>query len=114
METGGLSIRLYERPDVTLRQVRYYPLKAWVCTDCGLTQLYVNQPAETSAQSYERYPGARAAQDAIRVDRGRTGSSLRFLVVIVTADCSIRIDVEEVTQTVAYVYQATGTRLSLY
>lgn len=56
VETSGLSIRFYERPDVTLRQVRYYPLKAWVCTDCGLTQLYVNQPTAL-AQSYERFLG---------------------------------------------------------
>jgi len=56
VETDSLSIRIYERPGVSLRGVRHYPLKAWVCTDCGYTQLYVNQPREL-AQSYQRYLG---------------------------------------------------------
>lgn len=56
VETNDLSIRIYERPDVTLRQVRHFPLKAWICTDCGFTQLYVSQPDEL-ARSYERYLG---------------------------------------------------------
>ncbi len=56
--TDSLSIRIYERPDVTLRQVRHYPLKAWVCADCGHAQLYVSRPAEL-AQSYQKYLGHR-------------------------------------------------------
>ena len=56
VETNNLAIRIYERPDVTLRQERLYPLKAWVCMDCGYTQLYVNQPQEL-AKSYERFLG---------------------------------------------------------
>lgn len=58
VETSNLSIRIYERPDVTLRQVRHYPLKAWVCAECGFTQLYVNQPDELAA-SYRRHLGQR-------------------------------------------------------
>jgi DNA-directed RNA polymerase subunit RPC12/RpoP len=54
VETSNLSIRIYERPDVTLKKVRHYPLKAWVCTDCGYTQLYVSRPTELAA-SYERF-----------------------------------------------------------
>ena len=56
VETNSLSIRIYERPDLTLRRERHYPLKAWVCTECGYTQLYVNQPKEL-AESYQRYLG---------------------------------------------------------
>jgi hypothetical protein len=56
VETQNLSIRIYEQPDVTLRGVRHYPLKAWVCAECGFTQLYVSQPAEL-ARSYQRYLG---------------------------------------------------------
>ncbi|MGC9467051.1 MAG: hypothetical protein ACP5HS_00535 [Anaerolineae bacterium] len=56
VETGDLTIRIYERPDLALRGIRHYPLKAWVCADCGFTQLYVNQPDELAA-SYQRYLG---------------------------------------------------------
>jgi predicted nucleic-acid-binding Zn-ribbon protein len=56
VESQNLSIRIYERPDVTLKQVKHYPLKAWVCMECGYTQLYVNQPQEL-AKSYRRYLG---------------------------------------------------------
>jgi predicted nucleic-acid-binding Zn-ribbon protein len=56
VETENLAIRIYERPGVALKGVRHYALKAWVCADCGYTQLYVNQPAELAA-SYQRYLG---------------------------------------------------------
>jgi len=56
VESADLSIRIYERPGLALRRERHYPLKAWVCTGCGYTQLYVNQPAELAA-SYERFLG---------------------------------------------------------
>jgi predicted RNA-binding Zn-ribbon protein involved in translation (DUF1610 family) len=58
VETDNLAIRIYEQPDVKLRSVRHYALKAWVCTDCGFTQLYVNQPREL-AKSYQRFLGRR-------------------------------------------------------
>lgn len=56
VETGNLAIRIYEQPGVSLRGARHYPLKAWVCAECGYTQLYVNQPGELAA-SYQRYLG---------------------------------------------------------
>lgn len=56
VEQGDLAIRIYERPGVSLKGARHYALKAWVCTDCGYTQLYVNQPGELAA-SYQRYLG---------------------------------------------------------
>lgn len=56
VEQGDLAIRIYERPGVSLKGARHYALKAWVCADCGYTQLYVNQPAELAA-SYQRYLG---------------------------------------------------------
>jgi len=56
VESDSLSIRIYERPGVSLKGVRHYPLKAWVCADCGFTQLYVSRPQEL-AQSYQRYLG---------------------------------------------------------
>ncbi len=51
-----LAIRIYERPDVTLRQERLYALKAWVCADCGYTQFFVAQTEEL-AKSYKRFLG---------------------------------------------------------
>jgi len=39
---------------VTLKGARLYPLKAWVCADCGYTQLYVTQP-KALAESYRRF-----------------------------------------------------------
>ncbi len=54
VEEQNLAIRIYERPDVQLRGMRTYPLKAWVCADCGYTQLYVVQPQEL-AKSYQRF-----------------------------------------------------------
>ncbi len=59
VETQNLSIRIYEQPDLALRRERRYPLKAWVCLDCGFTQLYVSQPAEL-ARSYDRFLGREA------------------------------------------------------
>lgn len=56
VESGDLAIRIYEKPDVTLRGMRQYPIKAWVCTQCGYTQLYVGQPQELR-KSYLRYAG---------------------------------------------------------
>jgi len=56
VETNSLSIRIYEQPGVSLRGVRHYPLKAWVCAECGYTQLYVNQPRELE-KSYQRHLG---------------------------------------------------------
>ena len=61
VEDTGLSIRVYERPDVTLKGMRSYPLKAWVCTNCGYTELYVSQPAELS-RSYQRFLAASSAK----------------------------------------------------
>ncbi len=58
VETDNLAIRIYEQPDIKLKSVRHYPLKAWVCTECGYTQLYVNQPQEL-AKSYQRFLGHR-------------------------------------------------------
>jgi hypothetical protein len=58
VETDNLAIRIYEEPDIKLKSVRHYPLKAWVCTECGFTQLYVNQPKEL-AKSYQRFLGRR-------------------------------------------------------
>ncbi len=54
--SDDLAIRIYEKPDVTLRGMRHHPIKAWVCTQCGYTQLYVSQPRELH-KSYLRYAG---------------------------------------------------------
>lgn len=56
VESDNLSIRIYEQPDIILRRERHYPLKAWVCTRCGYTQLYVSQPEELQ-KSYRRFLG---------------------------------------------------------
>ena len=56
VEAQDLSIRIYEQNGLALRGERRYPLKAWVCMDCGYTQLYVSQPAEL-ARSYDRFLG---------------------------------------------------------
>ncbi len=50
----GLAIRIYERPDVTLRGIRYFPLKAWICANCGYTELYINDPQDL-AQAHRRF-----------------------------------------------------------
>jgi predicted nucleic-acid-binding Zn-ribbon protein len=52
--TNNLAIRIYEKPDITLKSVKHYPLKAWVCTNCGYTQLYVANPTAL-ATSYTRF-----------------------------------------------------------
>ncbi len=54
VETQNLAIRIYENPGVTLKGARLYPLKAWVCADCGYTQLSVTQP-KALAESYRRF-----------------------------------------------------------
>ena len=34
---NSLAIRVYEKAGVTLKGMRNYPLRAWVCTHCGYT-----------------------------------------------------------------------------
>ena len=53
VEGKNLSIRVYERPGVIPKGMKNYPLRAWVCLNCGHTQLYVSQPQELR-QSYQR------------------------------------------------------------
>ena len=53
VEGKNLSIRVYERPGVIPKGMKSYPLSAWVCLDCGHTQLYVNQP-QALRRSYQR------------------------------------------------------------
>jgi ribosomal protein S27AE len=48
-----LSIQIYEKPGVVLRGRRTFPIKAWVCTECGYTELYVTNP-DALAQSCKR------------------------------------------------------------
>lgn len=48
-----LGIRVYEKAGVTLKGMRNYPLRAWVCTKCGYTEFYVSNPHEL-ARSYRR------------------------------------------------------------
>ena len=50
---NSLAIRIYERAGVTLKGMRNYPLRAWVCTKCGYTEFYVSNPHEL-AKSYHR------------------------------------------------------------
>lgn len=53
VEGNSLGIRVYEKAGVVLRGMRNFPLKAWVCTNCGYTELYVNTPQELG-KAYKR------------------------------------------------------------
>ncbi len=54
VEEKGVSVRVYENPGVTLRGMKNFPLKAWICTRCGYAELYVSMPDEL-AKSYRRF-----------------------------------------------------------
>ncbi len=53
VEGNNLAIRVYEKAGVMLRGMWNFPLKAWVCTSCGYTELYVNTPQELG-KAYRR------------------------------------------------------------
>ena len=49
----SLAVNVYEKPGVMPRGRRSFPIKAWICTRCGYTELYVANPRDL-AQSYQR------------------------------------------------------------
>jgi predicted nucleic-acid-binding Zn-ribbon protein len=53
VDHNALSIRVYEKAGVMLRGMRSFPVRAWVCTNCGYTEFYVDNPSGL-AQSYRR------------------------------------------------------------
>ncbi len=53
VDQESFAIQVYERPGVILRGRRTFPIKAWICTECGYTEFYVTNPQEL-AQSYRR------------------------------------------------------------
>jgi predicted nucleic-acid-binding Zn-ribbon protein len=48
-----LSVQVYENSGVRPRGRRSFPIKAWICTQCGYTELYVANPDDL-ARSYRR------------------------------------------------------------
>ncbi len=50
-----LSVQTYEKPDaLLLKGAHTHTLHAWVCGDCGYTELYVDNPKELS-RVYKRF-----------------------------------------------------------
>ena len=44
---NDLSTEIYERPDaLVFKRTHQGTLQAWICGDCGLTELYVSNPDE--------------------------------------------------------------------
>jgi predicted nucleic-acid-binding Zn-ribbon protein len=52
-DRDALSIMVYEGSGVIPRRGRSFPIRAWICADCGYTELYVTEP-QALAQSYHR------------------------------------------------------------
>jgi predicted nucleic-acid-binding Zn-ribbon protein len=50
---NALAVRIYEKAGIVLRGMRTFPVKAWVCTQCGYTEFYVSAPTELG-RSYRR------------------------------------------------------------
>ncbi|MGC9400133.1 MAG: hypothetical protein ACP5HM_13480 [Anaerolineae bacterium] len=52
-ERHTLAVQIYEQSGVLPRGRRTFPIRAWICTRCGYTELYVTNPQEL-ARSYRR------------------------------------------------------------
>ena len=51
----SLSALIRERPDALMfQQDRTFRIRAWICTECGYTELYADEP-EKILDSYKRY-----------------------------------------------------------
>ena len=49
-----LSVEIYEKPDAWILKGTYEgPLNAWVCGNCGYTELYVENPHELYSKYQE-------------------------------------------------------------
>ncbi len=46
VDSSSLSIRIYGEAGGYNGKARNFPVRAWVCSACGYTELYVSQPQE--------------------------------------------------------------------
>ena len=54
---GGIlpwTAYISEKPNTLFSKTRYFKIRAWICGECGYTELYTDEPNEV-ANSYQRY-----------------------------------------------------------
>jgi predicted nucleic-acid-binding Zn-ribbon protein len=43
-----------EKPNTLFSKIHFFKIRAWICGECGYTELYADEPNEV-AKSYQRY-----------------------------------------------------------
>ena len=58
MSVTPLSVEIYEKPEAMIFKGTSYetPLKAWICGECGYTELYVENPQQLYSTYLNRKP----------------------------------------------------------
>jgi len=86
--SNPLSIRVVENPAATLFRVpRDFPLRAWVCGDCGYTEFYATQPEELVASERR----ARQAQASNLPDSQGIHADMPRALVLVAVTLAVLI-----------------------